>query len=148
MPRLGIQGLENKLKTIEQAAEFHALIASHAPHPGGLLQHITSSQGWASNQETHSVTFTTRIAPDDVPTERRNAFHQGFFCIEINITAKWGGCRHSGERRTETEVTVHVLDRLAGGMAQGRWETSGAWGAAPISDDEVLPLLRNLLAKP
>ena len=135
------------MKNIEQAAELHSAISRNAPHPGGLYQTITPAQGWASNQEAQSLTFTSRVAPADVPTEERSTLYQGFGCIEVNITAKWGGCHHDGTPRTETEVTVHVLDRLAGGMAQRTWETNGSWSATVIADDEVLPLLRSLLGQ-
>lgn len=136
------------MKTIEQAAAMHREISRNAPHPGGLSQSISTLSGWASNQEDQSMTFTSRVASGDVSDpEKRHAFMQGFGCIEVNITAKWGGCHHDGSPRTETEVTVHVLDRLSGGMAQRTWETNGAWHATKITDEEIIPLLRSLLGQ-
>lgn len=133
------------MHTIEQAAELHAAIAQNAPHPGGLRQTIITAQGWASNQEAHSLTFTSRVAPGDVTGDAQSTFTQGFGCIEINITARWGGCHHDGSPRTGTEVDISVFDRLSGGMAQRTWHTNSAWGAEALSADEVIPLLRSLL---
>lgn len=133
------------MNTIEQAAELHAAIAHNVPHPGGLRQSIVASQGWASNQEAHSLTFTSRVAPGDVAGEARSTFAQGFGAVEINITARWGGCHHDGSPRTGTEVDISVFDRLSGGMAQRTWHTNSAWGAEALSADEVIPLLRSLL---
>jgi hypothetical protein len=133
------------MHTIEQAAELHAAIAQNAPHPGGLRQTIITAQGWASNQEAHSLTFTSRVAPGDVTGDARSTFTQGFGCVEINITARWGGCHHDGSTRTGTEVSIYVLDRLAGGMAQRTWHTNGAWGADALCAEDTIPLLRSLL---
>lgn len=135
------------MKTIEQAAALHLEINRNAPHPGGLYQCITTNAGMASNQEAQSLTFTSRVAPADVQGDDRNSLYQGFGCVEVAITAKWGGCNHDGTPRTETEITVHMLDRLAGGMAQRTWHTNGAWSSVVISDEEVLPLLRTLLGQ-
>lgn len=105
-------------------------------------------KGCASNQERHSITFTSRVAPADITDpDKRRFFLQGFGCVEVNITAKWGGCHHDGSARQVTEVTVHVLDRLSGGMAQRTWETNAAWGATQLADNDVLPLLRTLLGQ-
>lgn len=135
------------MKTIEHAAELHQAIQANAPHPGGLSQTLAIARGWASNQEQHSMTFTSRVAPADVVGDARGAFLQGFGCVEVNITAKWGGCHHDGAPRTETEISIHVLDRLAGGMALRTWHTRGVWQATSLADEDVLPLIRRLLGQ-
>lgn len=133
------------MQTIEQAAELHAGIERNAPHPGAIYQSISSAQGWASNQEAQSLTFTSRVAPADVTGEARRLLNQGFGCVEISITARWGGCNHDGTPREGTEVDVHVLDRLGGGMAQRTWHTRGGYGATVLADADVIPLMRSLL---
>lgn len=133
------------MQTIEQAAELHAAIAQNAPHPGAIIQRITPGQGTASNQEAHSLSFVSCVAPHDVQGEARRSLAQGFGCVEVVITAKWGGCNHDGSPRMGTEVDVHVLDRLAGGMAQRTWHTRGVYSATALADADVLPLLRSLL---
>lgn len=128
--------------TIEQAAELHESIEKNAPAPlDGLHQTIHMSKGWAVNQAARSITFKSLIAKDSVPDDMQSTFLQGFGCVEINITASWGGCK------TETEITVHILDRLAGGMAKKTWETNGVFGATKITENEVIPLLRSLLGQ-
>ena len=138
------------MKSIEQAVELHRQIFQIAPDQRGLYQTIHTAKGAGGNQEAMSITFTSRVAKcgfsDDDP--RQSSFFQGFYCVEINICAKWGGNHYDGTPRTETEVTVHVLDRLSGGMASKTWETNGAWRAEVLADDQVLPLLRKLLDIP
>lgn len=136
------------ITTIEAAAELHLQISQNAPHPGGLWQSITSLQGWATNQEAQSITFKSRIAPSEVtdPLLRR-AFMQGFDCVEVNIVARWGGHHHSGAPRTGTDFYVHVLDRLAGGMAQKTWFSGESRTSSLITFEEVIPLVRQLLGQ-
>ena len=136
------------MDTIEQAAELHAALDRVAPHPGAIIQTITTAQGWASNQERHSLTFTSRIAPADVTDpEARHLFRQGFGCVEVAIRARWGGCHHDGTPRTSTEIDVRVIDRLSGGMATRTWDTTGAWGAERIAHNDVVKLVQSLLAQ-
>lgn len=134
------------MQTIEQAAELHQAISENAPYPGGLSQRVTTAIGWATNQAGHSITFISRVAPTDVTGDAMESFLQGFCCVEINITAKWGGRHHDGTPRTGTDVSIHVLDRLAG-PAQRTWDTHGVWGATPITPADVIPLLRSLLGQ-
>jgi hypothetical protein len=136
------------MQTIEQVAALHREIGRNAPHPGGLFQHVAVLSGWASNMEDQSLVFTSRIAPGEVADpDERNSLLQGFGCVEVNLTAKWGGYHHEGALRTKTEITVHVLDRLAGGMARQTWHTYAIFGSTAITVDELLPLLRKLLGQ-
>ena len=136
------------MKTIEQAVAFHHSLQSVAPSMLGYVTSITSMTGYASNQEDFSLTLKTYIAREAMNHDdpRLRAFMQGFHCVEISITAKMGGNHHDGSPRTETEIDIHVLDRLAGGMATKTWHTRGVWNAEVIADDEVIPLLKTLLA--
>lgn len=133
------------MNTIEQAAELHAAIDRNAPHPGAVEQFITPLTTWAGNQAAHGLVFTSRIAPRDMVGEEREAFLQGRGCVEVRITARWGGRHHDGAPRTGTDVDIHVLDRLAGGMAQRSWHTAGLACAEPIAPDAVIDLVRSLL---
>lgn len=133
------------MHTIEQAAELHAAIDHNAPHPGGIVQSISPLRTWASNQAAHGLVFTSRIAPRDMVGEEREAFLQGHGCVEVKITARWGGCHHDGTPRTRTDVDIHVIDRLAGGMAVQTWHTAGLACAEPIAPDAVIDLVRALL---
>jgi hypothetical protein len=135
------------MDTNEQAVELHQALARLAPHPGGLHQCITTSAGYALNQEAASITLSTKLAKGDIPLDdpRRQAFLQGFYCVQIDIEARWGGHHHDGTARTSTEVSIHVLDRLSGGIARATWHTRGGWRAEVLADDDLLPLLRRLL---
>lgn len=133
------------MKSIEEAVELHHAIRSNAPHPSGLYQIITASQGWAKNQEAERLDFRSRIALNELDAEAQRLLLQGFGCVEVNIRALWGGCFQDGTPRTGTEVSIQILDRLAGSMARRTWESNGAGGSVKIADTEVLPLLRKLL---
>lgn len=123
------------MKTIEQAIELHQALDRLAPHPGAVRQGITSGTGLATNAERHNLTLQTLLAKGDIPPEdpRWNTFRQGFHCVEVDIRACWGGNHHDGTPRTETEFSIHVLDRLHGGMAQQTWHTSGVEVLDPLS---------------
>ena len=135
------------MDTIEQAVELHQALARLAPHPGGLRQCITTSAGYALNQEAASITLSTKLAKGEIPLDdpRRQAFLQGFYCVQIDIEARWGGHHHDGTARTSTEVSIHVLDRLSGGIARATWHTRGGWRAEVLADGDLFPLLRRLL---
>ena len=138
------------MKTLEEIADLHHQIARIAPHPDALIQSVTTLQGTARNQERTSLNFTSRIAKENIARDdpRWSGFCQGFHCVEVNLRAIWGGHHHDGTVRTETEIRVHVLDRLDGGMATRTWETRGSWLSEVLADDDVLPLLRRLLGVP
>lgn len=139
------------LNTIEDALELHSSLRNLAPHPGAIKQ-LISDHGFgcgAANQPAHQLDMQTRIAKSDIPPDdsRYSAFLQGFYCVQINISARWGGKHHDMTPRVGTEIDVHILDRLAGvGMAEKSWHTASTlYGSDLIAISEIESLIVNLL---
>lgn len=137
--------------TIEQAAELHEALTRDM-YPLCYSQRINPGTFHAVNQPSNALVFSTRISPWPITRflkERRRTFDQGIGCIEITITARWGGAHHDGTPRNSTEVDVQISDRTRGGSTDNfKWygTTPNALNE-PVAFGDVLDLVRSLTEK-
>lgn len=137
--------------TIEQAAELHEALI-RGMYPMCYTQRINPGTYHANNQPSHGLIFSTRISPWPIThllKDRRRHFEAGFGCIEVTITARWGGAQHDSTPRTGTEVDVQISDKTHGGSSENfKWYgTSKNVLNEIVTFDRVVDIVRSLISE-